>query len=70
VEHFHEAGHACTGHDCNHASHQADRPAASADNLLSRVVENAVIRAIFPDDMERRAFLSVVGRGTAAAVLG
>ncbi|KAF0176378.1 MAG: ABC-type nitrate/sulfonate/bicarbonate transport system periplasmic component [Limisphaerales bacterium] len=70
MEHFHEAGHACTGRDCNHASHQADRPAASANNLLSRVVENAVMRAIFPDDMERRAFLGVVGRGTAAAVIG
>ena len=26
--------------------------------------------AIFPNDLERRAFLSVVGRGTAAAVIG
>jgi nitrate/nitrite transport system substrate-binding protein len=39
------------------------------DDVMSRVVENAVMRAIFPNDMERRAFLRIVGKSTAAAAI-
>ena len=75
------AGHRCSGSGCVHASHQPSAsPAqtalsntselANSDAVLSRFVENAVMRAIFPNDMARRTFLSVVGKGTAAAVVG
>ena len=75
LEHF----HGCPGAGCTHPSHQSADPACtpagtgermSADRMLDRTVENAVMRAIFPTDLERRTFLKVVGRGTAAAVLG
>jgi len=70
VEHFHHDGHACTGSSCSHASHQGENSLRTPDDLMSRVVENAVMRAIFPNDMERRAFLGLVGKATAAAVVG
>ncbi len=36
---------------------------------MQRVVESAVVRAIFPHDVTRRAFLSAVGVSTAAAAI-
>ncbi len=68
MEHFHGA-HQCAGAGCTHASHQPETPATN-DEILSRVVENTVMRAIFPNDMERRAFLGLVGKSTAAAIIG
>jgi nitrate/nitrite transport system substrate-binding protein len=66
MEHFHD--HECSGAGCAHASHA---PAvAGNDDALSRVVENTVMRAIFPNDMERRTFLGLVGKGAAAALVG
>jgi nitrate/nitrite transport system substrate-binding protein len=41
----------------------------SSDIRLRRVVEGAVLRAIFPVDQERRNFLQAVGAGTALAAL-
>ncbi len=38
---------------------------ASSDQHLIRVVESAVVRALFPRDEERRAFLRAIGRATA-----
>ncbi len=43
--------------------------AADEDARTRRVVEGAVMRAIFPDDMKRRAFLTAVGGATAAAAI-
>jgi nitrate/nitrite transport system substrate-binding protein len=71
MEHFHDS-HECHGSNCNHVSHEAP-PAAGTptnDDVLSRVIENTVMRAIFPNDMERRAFLRLVGKGSAAAIVG
>ena len=48
------------------------KPAVPSDSeaILDRVVESAVVRAVFGhDDMARRRFLKLVGSGTAAAVL-
>jgi nitrate/nitrite transport system substrate-binding protein len=42
----------------------------SEEDLVSRVVENAVMRAIFPNDLQRRQFIRHVGRGAAAAIVG
>jgi nitrate/nitrite transport system substrate-binding protein len=59
--------------DLNVCTDEAAQPAAQTcteEAALSHVVESAVMRAIFPDEMERRTFLSVVGRSTALAVVG
>lgn len=53
-------------------SEDADRSAAalSQEDLIDRAVESAVVRAVFGhDDVRRRAFLRLVGQGTAAAAL-
>ena len=56
----------------NHGS-QAEHDVALAqddvDALNSRVVQSAVMRALFPQDAERRRFLSVVGASTAWAAI-
>ncbi|HES77331.1 MAG TPA: twin-arginine translocation signal domain-containing protein, partial [bacterium] len=36
---------------------------------LNRVIESAVVRALFPHDETRRAFLKAVGAGTALAAI-
>ncbi len=61
-------GHACS---CGQHKSQADHIAAerSSDERLARVVESAVVRAIFPNDANRRAFLSAVGTSTAYAAI-
>jgi nitrate/nitrite transport system substrate-binding protein len=67
------------GCDCGQHASQAAHDAAmrqdtndilaSSDRQLSRVVESAVMRAIFPVDAERRNFLRAVGATTASAAL-
>ena len=59
---------------CNCGQHltQADHDLAttgSSDARLSRVVESAVVRAVFPDDTTRRTFLRAVGAATALAAI-
>lgn len=60
---LHPAGCSC-GQHANQAAHDA-----SEDERLKRVVESAIVRAIFPDDASRRTFLSAVGRSTAMAAI-
>ena len=59
------------GCTCGHheTQHVHDAAARSHDQLLQRIVESAVVRAIFPHDATRRAFLSAVGASTAAAAI-
>ncbi|WP_020185682.1 CmpA/NrtA family ABC transporter substrate-binding protein [Methylopila sp. 73B] len=52
------------GSETEHAEAQA-----SDDARTGRVVEGAVMRALFPHDATRRAFLSAVGAGTAFAAV-
>jgi nitrate/nitrite transport system substrate-binding protein len=53
-----------------HASQTAhDAEVRSRDEQLTRVVQSAVVRAIFPQDAARRAFLSAVGTSTAYAAI-
>ncbi|MEK7731371.1 MAG: ABC transporter substrate-binding protein, partial [Planctomycetota bacterium] len=47
---------------------QADHP-ADDDGRASRMVDAAVVRALFPDDATRRGFLKAVGAGTALAAI-
>jgi len=56
---------------CGQHCSEADRDEApkGEEQRLTRVVELAVVRAIFPHDPTRRAFLRKVGTGTALAAI-
>jgi nitrate/nitrite transport system substrate-binding protein len=62
---LHAAGCSCGQHG-SEAEHDT---AASSDARLKRVVESAVVRALFPQDAARRAFLRSVGSATAIAAI-
>jgi nitrate/nitrite transport system substrate-binding protein len=55
------------GRHASKAEHAADP--ATSDGRAQRMVEGAVMRALFPQDATRRAFLSAVGAGTAIAAV-
>ncbi len=60
------------GQHASAAEHDADRSRGldtSPEGLTSRVVEQAVMRAIFPEDSLRRRFLQAVGAPTALAAI-
>lgn len=64
----------CGRHESQSAHERATRAeaveiSASADGRYSRVVENAVMRALFPHDAQRRFFLKQVGASTAMAAI-
>jgi nitrate/nitrite transport system substrate-binding protein len=42
----------------------------TGEDVLSHVVENTVLRALFPNALHRRMFLRHVGRATAASIIG
>lgn len=46
-----------------------DAPLDNSEKLYGRVVERAVMQALFPRDAERRAFLKAVGASTAYAAI-
>jgi len=52
-----------------HATRDEHEGAISPDSRLLRVVEAAVVRALFPEDQTRRAFLRAVGTSTALAAI-
>ena len=61
--------HTCScGAHASQAEHEA-AAAGSAEARLSRVVESTVVRALFPEDDTRRAFLRTVGASTALAAI-
>ncbi|RXF68483.1 CmpA/NrtA family ABC transporter substrate-binding protein [Hansschlegelia zhihuaiae] len=55
------------GRHASEAEHAADP--ATSDGRAQRMVEGAVMRALFPEDATRRAFLGAVGAGTAIAAV-
>lgn len=59
------------GCSCGHHSSAAEHDAALPDDAAfqRRLLESTVMRAMFPNDMQRRRFLSAVGAGTALAAL-
>jgi nitrate/nitrite transport system substrate-binding protein len=63
-------GCACGGHE-DQAAHDADlaRRQSGTEALCSDVVDQAVMRALFPRDAERRRFLKAVGSSTALAAI-
>ena len=56
---------------CGAHANQSEHDAAQTDTeaLGSRAVEQAVVRALFPNDSVRRSFLSAVGAPTAIAAI-
>ena len=61
----------CGAHQTQ-AEHEAELSSAasmSKDDITSNVVEQAVVRALFPQDAVRRRFLSAVGTSTAMAAI-
>ncbi len=59
------------GHHASQVEHDADPRlrAGEAEALASRLVDRAVMRALFPRDGARRRFLRAVGAGTAYAAV-
>ena len=56
---------------CGRHASAAEHDAATAEETrLNRVVDAAVVRALFPEDATRRAFLRGVGTATAMAAIG
>ncbi|MDX2259500.1 MAG: CmpA/NrtA family ABC transporter substrate-binding protein [Hyphomicrobiaceae bacterium] len=70
-----KAGGCSCGHHHSEAEHEAaaraEQRATAADEhgRLERVVSLAVVRALFPHEAGRRAFLTAVGASTAAAAI-
>jgi nitrate/nitrite transport system substrate-binding protein len=60
-------GCSCGGH-ATQAEHDTET-LTSADARTARIVESAVVRALFPEDRSRRAFLGAVGASTALAAI-
>ncbi|MBN9525960.1 MAG: ABC transporter substrate-binding protein [Alphaproteobacteria bacterium] len=60
-----------SGCGCGRHASQADHDAATAGSeaRMSRAVESAVVRALFPEDATRRGFLKAVGGSTALAAI-
>jgi nitrate/nitrite transport system substrate-binding protein len=66
------SGGCCCGRHANEDEHQAalrGKPADREDDRYSDAVASAVLRAMFPQDAGRRAFLKAVGTATAAAAV-
>jgi nitrate/nitrite transport system substrate-binding protein len=61
----------CGSHasQAEHDAQSAHSNKMSSDDLTSNVVEQAVMRALFPEDAARRKFLSAVGTSTAMAAI-
>ena len=57
------------GNHGSQAEHDVALVPGDVEGLNRRVVQGAVMRALFPDDIERRRFLSVVGASTAWAAI-
>ncbi len=71
--HLMTAGCSC-GRHADQAAHERDTQlqcvASSEDDRFRGVVASAVVRAMFPQDAGRRAFLKAVGASTALAAIG
>ncbi len=57
------------GCSCGVHASQGEHDLASSESRFGRVVQGAVMRALFPHDVERRSFLRAVGASTALAAI-
>lgn len=64
---LHTCCHCGQAHDSK--DHHAHDDIHDQEQALERVIESAVVRALFPEDAKRRQFLKAVGAGTAFAAL-
>lgn len=70
VGHVHEDGTVCHSQSCEHNKSTSEKhESLSTENINEKVVENAIMRAIFPNDDHRRRFLQKVGKGAAASMI-
>jgi len=53
------------GCSCGQHGSQAEHELAEVDALNQRVIQSTVMRALFPQDVERRRFLGTVGASAA-----
>ncbi|MFM9846065.1 MAG: CmpA/NrtA family ABC transporter substrate-binding protein [Hyphomicrobiaceae bacterium] len=60
---------AAPGCSCGRHANQAEHDRGTSEDLYQRVVQQGVLRAVFPHDATRRAFLTSVGATTAAGAL-
>jgi nitrate/nitrite transport system substrate-binding protein len=61
-----------SGCSCGRHSTQSEHDKAAvqtSDERLARMVQSAVVRALFPEDESRRAFLRAVGASTTLAAI-
>lgn len=58
-----------SGCSCGQHASQAEHDLAEVDALNQRVIQSTVMRALFPQDAERRRFLRSVGASTAWAAI-
>src|SRR5881397_3701795 len=65
---LHRSGCSC-GRHVSQVEHDRDAAVESEDKRYEGVVASAVMRAVFPQDAARRAFLKSVGASTALAAL-
>ena len=66
----HSASHDCHSHEEQNSGQpwRTSMP-SNEEEILDRAVENAVMRALFPSDLNRRNFMKLVGSSTAAAII-
>jgi len=57
------------GCSCGQHGSQTEHELVETEALNRRVIETTVMRALFPQDAERRRFLSAVGASTAWAAI-
>ena len=62
-------GHASQGEHEKALRHEAAKVADGEETRITRIVESAIMRKLFPQDRSRRAFLKAVGASTAAAAV-
>jgi nitrate/nitrite transport system substrate-binding protein len=63
------SGSCSCGRHATQQEHEAEVDRLGEDDIAGRVVESAILRAMFPRDEARRRFLKAVGAGTAYAAL-
>jgi nitrate/nitrite transport system substrate-binding protein len=63
------SGSCSCGRHATQQEHEAEVDRLGEEDIAGRVVESAILRAMFPRDEARRRFLKAVGAGTAYAAL-
>ncbi len=54
---------------CNCQQEESGVEADSQETMVTNLVDEAIVRAVFPNDLNRRQFINRVGKGAAAALI-